>query len=110
MFLARVLGNVVATVKHPRLAAQKLLWIRRMSPDGALSGPALVALDSVDAGPGDPVLVLDEGNGAAQILARPRGPVRTIIVGVVDAVDVAGAAPDPPGPEPTRLDRRGKDA
>jgi microcompartment protein CcmK/EutM len=60
-------------------------------------------VDSVDAGLGDRVLVADEGNTAAQVLGMPRGPVRTIIVGVVDEVmSEGGAVVDPaagtPGP------------
>jgi len=56
---------------------------------GASTKRPLLAVDTVDAGPGDLVLVLDEGNGAAQVLGRPRGPIRTVIVGVVDEVAMA---------------------
>ena len=49
-------------------------------------------MDAVDSGPGDLVLVADEGNMAAQVLRRARGPIRTVIVGVVDRVDVGDAA------------------
>ena len=86
MFLGRVVGEVVATVKHPHLAAQKLVLVR---PEGAPGRPqpaTVIALDTVSAGPGDRVLVVDEGNAAAQVLGRPRGPARTVIVGVVDDV------------------------
>lgn len=87
MFLGRVKGEMVATLKHPALEGHRLLWVERIDPGGAGLGRTVLAVDHVDAGPGDPVLVLDEGNGAAQVLRRPRGPVRTVIVGVVDAVD-----------------------
>ncbi len=87
MKIARVVGNVLATVKHPALAAQRLLLIEDEGPDGTLDGKARLALDRVDAGEGDRVLVLDEGNGAAQVLSRARGPVRTVIVGVIDEVE-----------------------
>jgi ethanolamine utilization protein EutN len=87
MFLARVVGEVVATVKHASLSSQRLLLVRPVTPAGAATGRTAIALDSVDAGTGDLVLVVDEGNGAAQVLRRARGPVRTVIVGVVDAVD-----------------------
>jgi microcompartment protein CcmK/EutM len=50
-------------------------------------GKRVLAFDTVDAAPGDRVLVLDEGNGASQVLGRPRGPVRTVIVGVIDQID-----------------------
>ncbi len=87
MKIARVVGNVLATVKHPALVAQRLLLIEDERPDGTLDGKARLALDRVDAGEGDRVLVLDEGNGAAQVLSRARGPVRTVIVGVIDEVE-----------------------
>jgi len=89
MFLARVVGEVVATTKHPELAAQKLLLVRGVDPDGRATGRRMIALDTVDAGMSDLVLVSDEGNAAAQVLRRPRGAVRTVIVGVVDEVSAA---------------------
>jgi microcompartment protein CcmK/EutM len=89
MFIARVVGEVVATVKHADLAQRKLLLVRRITPSGEPVGASAIAVDAVDAGIGDRVLVADEGNGAAQVLQRPRGAVRTVIVGVIDAVDHA---------------------
>jgi microcompartment protein CcmK/EutM len=86
MFLARVVGDVVATVKHPALAQRKLLLVQPLAGDGSAVGRPAIAVDSVDAGVGDHVLVVDEGNGAAQVLGAPRGPVRTVVVGVVDEV------------------------
>lgn len=86
MFLARVVGEVVATIKHAELAAHKLLLVRGVEPDGRPTGRLMIALDAVDAGPGDRVLVADEGNSAAQVLGRARGAVRTVVVGVVDEV------------------------
>jgi microcompartment protein CcmK/EutM len=87
MKIARVVGNVVATEKHPALRAQRLLLVDDEGPDGVPGGRPRLALDRVDAGEGDRVLVLDEGNGAAQVLSRARGPVRTVIVGVIDEVE-----------------------
>ena len=86
MFLARVVGEVVATIKHADLAAHKLLLVRGVEPDGRPTGRLMIALDAVDAGPGDQVLVADEGNSAAPVLRRARGAVRTVVVGVVDEV------------------------
>ena len=87
MFLGRVVGDLTATCKHEALRGARLLWIEPTDPEGkSLSGPRLLALDQVDAGPGDLVLVLDEGLGAAQVLRRARGPIRSVIVGVVDQV------------------------
>lgn len=86
MFLARVVGEVVATVKHAHLAAHKLLVVHAVTPGGASAGRVMIAVDTVQAGEGDLVLVNDEGNGAAQVLRRARGAIRTVIVGVVDEV------------------------
>ena len=96
MFLARVTGEVVATIKHPHLAARKLLLVAPEPTPGRPVLPPVIAVDTVDAGVGDRVLVADEGNAAAQVLGQPRGPVRTVIVGVVDEVD---GDPGPPPPE-----------
>jgi ethanolamine utilization protein EutN len=90
VFLARVVGDVVATIKHPELHGRKLLLVQPLNRDGTPRGKPVIAVDVVDAGPGDPVLVLDEGNGAAQVVRRPRGPLRTVIVGVVDEVTEEG--------------------
>ena len=89
MFLARVVGDVVATIKHPALHNRKLLLVQPLTGDGTPVGRPAIAVDSVDAGVGDHVLVVDEGNSAAQVLSRPRGPIRTVVVGVVDQVDPA---------------------
>ena len=97
MFLARVVGEVVATVKHAALSRQRLLLVRPVNPAGDATGRTAIALDSVDAGTGDLVLVVDEGNGAAQVLRRSRGPVRTVIVGVVDDVEVEREETRPTG-------------
>jgi ethanolamine utilization protein EutN len=88
MILARVIGYVTATVKHPILEGEKLLILRTMKPDGTLKGAPLIALDRAQAGPGDTVLILDEGNSARMILGVPRAPMRTVVVGVVDSVDL----------------------
>jgi ethanolamine utilization protein EutN len=92
MFLARVIGEVVATVKHGDLEGRKLLLVQPVTPSDAATGKPAIAVDAADAGPGDLVLVADEGNTAAQVLQRARGPIRTVVVGVVDRVDVGGAA------------------
>lgn len=84
MFLARVRGEMVATLKHRALEGMRILWVERVGPDLSPLGRWQLAVDTVDAGRGDPVLVLDEGNGAVQVLGRARGPIRSVIVGIVD--------------------------
>ncbi|MBI1798693.1 MAG: EutN/CcmL family microcompartment protein [Candidatus Eisenbacteria bacterium] len=86
MFLATVIGDVVATIKHAQLENRKLLLVQPLDLEGRPTGRLAIAVDAAQAGPGDRVLVADEGNSAAQVLGRPRGAVRTVIVGVVDEV------------------------
>ena len=87
MFTALVVGEVVATIKHRDLAAQKLLLVQPVDVAGNPAGQPAIAVDVVDAGVGDRVLVIDEGNGAAQVLRRARGAVRTVVVGVIDEIE-----------------------
>lgn len=93
MYIARVFGNVVSTVKHPFFDGRKLMLVERLGLDGAADARYDIAVDLVQAGPGDVVLVLDEGSSARYLLdAEPHGPVRAVIVGIVDAVDLADTA------------------
>lgn len=90
MRLCRVIGSVVATVKHPTYAGEKLLIVQPIDEAGADTGGSFLAVDRAQAGPGDRVLVLREGNGVRQILKKgDLVPIRSLIVGVVDRVDVA---------------------
>ena len=88
MIIAKVVGTVVSTVKHPSLVGQKLLVVQPVDPAGNAKGRTLVAVDTVQAGRGDTVLVLDEGNSSRMMLGDPEAPVRTVIAGIVDSVDV----------------------
>ena len=90
MYLGRVIGSVVATIKIAHLEGRRLLMVDRLDVDGATTGAYDIAVDVVQAGPGDTVLVLDEGNGARQILGLDPGAVRAVIVGIVDEVTLAG--------------------
>ncbi len=91
MFLARVIGSVWATRKHRSLERKRLLLVHPLrAPELQPVGkPSLAVCDRIDAGTGDLVLVMDEGSSARQILGDSRAPVRTIVVGVVDLVDVS---------------------
>jgi microcompartment protein CcmK/EutM len=89
--LCRVKGNVVATVKHPAFHAQKLMIVQPVDEARRDIGDSFIAVDHAQAGEGDLVLVLQEGNGARQILKIPDAPIRSVIVGIVDAVDVETA-------------------
>lgn len=87
MILARVLGHVVATVKHSSLKGQKLLTLQPLDGDGKDAGEQIIAIDLVQSGPGDRVLVLREGSGVRQLLGNPEAPIRSAIVGIVDSVE-----------------------
>ncbi|HED65314.1 MAG TPA: hypothetical protein ENJ09_07145 [Planctomycetes bacterium] len=90
MMLAQVLGTVVAPYHHPVLEGERLLLVRPVTPTGEATGRARIAIDRVDAGEGDRVLVVDEGNSARQLVGAPEGPVKTVVVGVVDTVELGG--------------------
>jgi ethanolamine utilization protein EutN len=91
MKLCRVTGNVVATVKHEKFRGQKLMLVQPLDEDQQAAGDVFLAIDLAQAGPGDVVLVLSEGNGVRQLLRDPLSCVRSAIVGIVDHVDVAQA-------------------
>ena len=88
MILGRVCGTVVSTVQHPFYDGRKQLIVRAVLPDGSFDGERyVVAVDLVGAGVGETVLVEDEGNSARQLLeTSPTGPVRSVVVGIVDHV------------------------
>jgi microcompartment protein CcmK/EutM len=87
MILGIVRGSIYSTVHHPVCNGKKLLIVDHIDAAGAPTGKYLIAVDSVNAGVGQQVLVLDEGNGARQVLADPTAPVRSIIVGIVDHIE-----------------------
>lgn len=88
MYIGEVIGTVVATVKDDAFFSRKLLLVHRLDLDEAAEDYYDIAVDVVQAGVGDKVMVIDEGNGARQILHREVAPVRAVIVGVVDDVHI----------------------
>ncbi len=93
MILGVVTGRIHSTINHPFYDHRRLLIVDRIDERGEPTSKYLIAVDAVDAGFGERVLVLDEGNGARQVFGDADGPVRSAIVGIVDRVDVAGSAP-----------------
>jgi microcompartment protein CcmK/EutM len=91
MILAKVVGTVVATRKDERLVSNKLLLVRPVDPTGKLDGGYLVAVDTVDAGSGETVLIVS-GSSARMAAGMKDCPVDAAIVGIVDSVAVAPAA------------------
>lgn len=86
MILARVKGNVTATVKHKCFIGHRVLIVQPIDADGNDKGKSFLSCDSVSAGPGDVVLVQQEGNTAREILGTKEDPFHSVIVGIVDQV------------------------
>jgi ethanolamine utilization protein EutN len=90
MTLARVEGTVVATAKHPSFDGRKLMIVQPLDERGAAQGDAFLAVDMVQAGAGDTVLVNREGNGNRQLLKMgAQVPIRSLIVAIVDSLNAA---------------------
>ncbi len=94
MKLGRVAGTVVSTISHPSLAARPLLMCDLLDAEGGDSGGYLICVDAVGAGQGEMVLILDEGNGARQVIGDPHAPIRAVLVGIVDQLYVEGSVVD----------------
>jgi ethanolamine utilization protein EutN len=89
VLLAKVKGNLVSTQKNSHLIGQKLLLVQAVDPENNFIGNKdVVAIDTVDAGIGDTVLLVQEGKAVQQILGHRKAPVHSIIVAVVDSVEV----------------------
>ncbi len=88
MKIGRVAGTVVSTICVPVFENRKLLLVDLLDTDGKATGTDLIAVDVVGAGAGETVLVLDEGNGARQVLEAPDAPVRAVVVRVIDELMV----------------------
>jgi microcompartment protein CcmK/EutM len=88
MILARITGSVVSTIHHPIVNDRKLLVAERLDAAGRPTGGYLLALDAIGAGRGETVLIIDEGNGARQILDKENAPVRSVVIGIVDDLDL----------------------
>ena len=95
MKLGRVVGTVVSTINAPAFDGRTLLLCDLLDPTGKPAGGYLIAVDSVGAGAGETVLILDEGTSARQVLGAPGAPIRTVIVGIVDAVTGEDSADEP---------------
>ena len=86
MILGKVIGNVVSTIKLPVYKGYKILIVQPVNDKEEPQGESVLALDTVQAGVGDTVLVIDEGNSSRLIMNNSTAPVRTMIVGIVDAI------------------------
>ncbi|MGH8950625.1 MAG: EutN/CcmL family microcompartment protein [Acidimicrobiia bacterium] len=89
MKVGRVAGTVISTINIPLLDEHRLLLCDVEDIEGKASGYT-IAIDVVDAGVGDTVLILDEGSSARQILGLDHGAIRAVVVGIVDQLVVDG--------------------
>ncbi|HER25100.1 MAG TPA: hypothetical protein ENO17_08645 [Candidatus Atribacteria bacterium] len=87
MILGKVIGNVVSTIKLPIYQGYKILIVQPVNDQEELQGESVLALDTVQAGVGDTVLVIDEGNSSRLIINNSTAPIRTMIVGIVDTIN-----------------------
>ena len=89
MIIARVVGTVVSTEKHAQYRGYKILVVQPIDPQGKPKGKSFLALDGVQAGVGDRVLIVDEGGSARSVLGDEGAvTVRTVACGIVDRIDV----------------------
>ena len=87
MILGKIIGNVVSTLKLEAYSGYKILIVQPVDPDGKPQGRTFLAIDTVQAGSGDTVIVIDEGNSARQIIDDSMAPIRSVRAGVVDTVN-----------------------
>jgi ethanolamine utilization protein EutN len=88
LLLAKIVGTVVATRKDPRLVSSKMLVVRPMDPRGKAEGNYLVAIDTVDAGVGETVLVVS-GSSARMAAGLKDCPVDAAIIGIIDEIEIS---------------------
>jgi len=86
--IGRVVGNVVSTHKNAKLEGAKLMLVQPLDLDGAPKGAPMMAIDGVDAGIGDRVLLIQDGRSAQLVLGKGTAAVDAAIIGVVDAVEL----------------------
>ena len=87
MILGKVAGSIYSTINHNFYNNKKLLLIDKLDSNKIPTGDYLIAVDSIGAGSGEIVLVIDEGNSARQIVGEDQAPIRSIIIGIVDQVN-----------------------
>ncbi|MBG0784831.1 MAG: EutN/CcmL family microcompartment protein [Anaerolineaceae bacterium] len=89
MIIGKVVGTVVTTISHPHYKNRRLLVVQPLMPEGEEPSGDFIALDNTQAGIGDTVLVNREGNGARQVLNNPDACIISVIIGIVDSVNIA---------------------
>jgi ethanolamine utilization protein EutN len=88
MLIGKVVGNLVATQKNAKLLGSKLLLVQPLDLKGEPKGATVIAIDGVDAGIGDKVLLIQDGRSAQLVLGRGVAAVDAAVIGVVDAIEM----------------------
>jgi len=111
MQIARVIGDVSSTQKHPSHEGRKLLLVQPLDLDGSDRGTAIVAVDGVNAGIGDRVLLVQDGFAAFSTLGLKPSPIDSAVIGVIDRVDLdpaPEATPEAPPPAAKKAARKSR--
>ena len=111
MQIARVIGDVSSTQKHPSHEGRKLLLVQPLDLDGSDRGTAIVAVDGVNAGIGDRVLLVQDGFAAFSTLGLKPSPIDSAVIGVIDRVDLdpaPEATPEAPPPAAKKAGRKSR--
>jgi len=91
MILAKVIGNVVSTIKAKGYESKKILIVQPVDAGGNAKGKSFLAIDAVQAGVGDTVIVIEEGNSARDVIKEKESyTIKTVIAGIVDEVNLQG--------------------
>lgn len=88
MILGRIVGSLVSTIHHRIIDDQRVLVAERLDKNGKPTGGYVITLDVVGSGYGETVLILDEGNGARQVLDDEAAPIRSVVVAIVDDIEL----------------------
>jgi len=88
MLIGKVIGDIVATRKHSSHEGQKILYVQILNLDGTERGTPVLAVDAVDAGVGDRVLLTQEGWSAMTSVGKPFTPIDTAVIGVIDSIEM----------------------
>ena len=88
MLIGRVIGQLVATHKHPSHEGRKVLIVQPLNLDGSDRGDAVLALDTVDAGVGDRILLSTDGWASSSAAGRPQSPIDMAVIGFIDEIEI----------------------
>ncbi|QRN83251.1 EutN/CcmL family microcompartment protein [Chloroflexota bacterium] len=89
MIIAKVVGTVVTTISHPHYKNRRLLVVQPLVAEDQEANGDFIALDNTHAGIGDTVLINREGGGARQVLNNPDACIISVIIGIIDSVEIA---------------------